>query len=231
MHRRALVVTALVTALVLTAVTAAFAVQALTASVSKPVITYRMPTRLSIVAAEKAESTITVEYRYAGAVDWTKFRSIPASRAAETTSYALMVKPKMNAEYRAVQDATESNAVAVSVKARLSKPVVRATVKAGKTVTIKGYIWPGHEVGSKAVTVKAYRPEVVWVKGHRRVKWMADPSATLEAEMVTKNRWKVTWAPTADDKGLWMFKASHEDEGHVASMSRGKIVRVRVPKH
>ena len=186
MHKRATAVAALAVALVLTAVTAAFAVQALTASVSKPMITYRHPTRLSIVAGEKAEMAIKVECRYIGETEWTEVRLIPAYRAAETASYAMMVKPKMNAEYRAVQDAVESNAVAVSVKARLSKPVVRATVKAGKTVTIKGYIWPGHEVGSKAVVLKAYRPEVAWVKGHRKVKWMVDPSASIETEMVTE---------------------------------------------
>ena len=54
--------------------------------------------------------------------------------------------------------------MAVSVKAKMTEADRPRIGRAGKALTIKGYIWPGHEKGSKAVVLKAYRQEVTTAK-------------------------------------------------------------------
>ena len=160
------------------------------------------------------------------ATEWTRFRSIPAARAAK--SRELRDDGQAEDERRVPRGPgcrREQRRGCIGQGQAPSKPIVRASGgKRARQLTIKGYIWPGHAVGTKAIVLNAYRPGgPVWTKkGHRRVKWMADlEPPRSRPRMVTKNRVEGHLdADGADDKGLWMFKAAHEDEGHVAFRCR-----------
>jgi hypothetical protein len=201
------------------------------------VVTYGYPVHVKVTVPAGATTTATVQYRYAGG-EWISARpSIAASRAAESTVVAnVTFKPKWNFEVRAVQGSLESSVATGGVRAKLhinSKGAVRHDT----TVTVSGSIAPTHPVDALAVQVAVYKLEVRMVaqKNDKSSRGKLKPTIVpvLVGEYdgkVTKNsggisHWKASVPFGA--KGVYMVKAIHQDDGHLASASRTLTVKVR----
>lgn len=223
MRRRSSFVLAALLAIVLLATTAAYAVQVLTVTPSTTSIVYRSPLKLTIASTEMTFSPIALQMRYPGE-DWKTIRTVSASRALEATSFPFNVKPRGNAEFKAVQGGVESSVATVSVKALLKRPVLRRTVKAGRSVRIQGWIYPRHAKGTE-ITVQTYR--------YSSVSGAYEPAGTITGVVtshrkgVQASKWVYTWRTATDDKGKWRFVATHEDVMHAPSMSPTARITVR----
>jgi len=172
--------------------------------------------------AELIAEPILVQRRYPDG-EFKVVRTISASAAIEATSFVVPVRPEGTAGFRAVQGSVESSVTTVTVKARLSKPVVSTRVKVGRATVVKGFIWPRHAKGSQPVTLNLY--------------WRANPSdewqlkSTVEPAIVGRvafgAKWSYRWTPGEGDRGWWKLTASHADAMHEANTSRPKFLRVR----
>lgn len=228
MTRRTKVVigAALATCLLLGTAAAAFAAPMLSLSPTRSVVTYPQPTWLKVSAADEGvavPTTVTVQYLPVGATAWKNFRTLPASRTAEGT-VTVSVAPywlKKTTAFRAIAEGLESEIATVSVKARLSAPVVPAKVKAGRRVTVKGFIWPRHAVGSRPVEVKFWK----WESGQWTYKGSVHPK--IVGKNGDRSKWQFTRYVGSKAKGKWRIQVSHEDAEHVASTSKFTYVRVR----
>jgi hypothetical protein len=205
---------------------AAIAAPMLSLSATRTVVTYPQPTWLKINAADEGAAvptTVTVQYLPVGATEWKTLRTVAASRTAEGT-VTVPVSPyrlRKTTAFKAVAEGLESEVVTVSVKARLSAPVVPAKVKAGRHVTVKGLIWPRHAVGSRPVTVKFWK----WENGDWVYKGAVHPR--IVGKYDDRSKWQFTRHVHAHDKGKWRIQVSHEDADHVESTSRFTYVKVR----
>ncbi len=217
---------ALAAMLLLTGVAAAFAVTTLTLSATKTEITYPQATWLKLRASDGEASTattVTVQIRPVGAADWKPYRTVVASRTGEGT-VTIPVAPyrlTSNTGFRAIAEGLESEVVTVSVKARLSAPVAPLRVVHGRRVTVQGFIWPAHKLGTRPVKVRVWKWESgAWVaKGHLHPK--------IVGRRYDRSRWAFTrWVGKAD-KGTWRLQVSHEDEKHAFSKSPFTYMRVR----
>jgi len=206
--------------------TAAVAAPTLSLSATRSVVTYPQPTWLKVVAADEGSAvpaTVTVQYLPVGATEWKRLRTVAASHTAEGT-VTVPIAPyrlKRTTAFRATAEGLESEVVTVSVKARLSAPVVPARVKAGRRVTVKGFIWPRHAAGSRPVTVSFWK----WEGGSWVYKGAVHPRIVGSRD--DRSKWQFTRRAHAHDKGKWRIQVSHEDAGHVASTSRFTYLRVR----
>jgi len=222
MRRRSVSLALAMLTILLLATTVAPAEQVLTLTASKPAITYLEPLFLTITPAELIAAPILVQRRYPDG-EFKVVRTISASAAIEATSFVVPVRPEGTAGFRAVQGSVESSVTTVTVKARLSKPVVSTRVKVGRATVVKGFIWPRHAKGSQPVTLNLY--------------WRANPSdewqlkSTVEPAIVGRvafgAKWSYRWTPGEGDRGWWKLTASHADAMHEANTSRPKFLRVR----
>ncbi|TLM78823.1 MAG: hypothetical protein FDZ75_09000, partial [Actinobacteria bacterium] len=207
MRRRSLLFISVVCVVALAAA-AAVAAPTLSIKASKSVITYREPLKLTVSASETTATTTTVQYLYAGTVDWKVLRTFTASQSAAATQLVIgNARPTGNVSYKAVRGSLESTIATVAVKARLAGPVMPRVVKANRAVLISGHIWPRHAMGSKPIVLVGSRYDLgtnAWV-----------PKVTLMPTIVAKHdessKWTISWTPSGADKGLWKFEASHED--------------------
>ncbi|NTU72029.1 MAG: hypothetical protein HGB10_09465 [Coriobacteriia bacterium] len=168
-------------------------------------------------------TTLTIQYRPIGTETWKKFRSISASRTASgpTTVTVTPATLKSITGFRVIAEGLESEVSTVSVKARLTAPVMRSSVKRTNWVTIKGQIFPRHAVGSHPVTVTLWKK----VGGD----WVEQ--ATFQPAIVGRtpdgSKWQTRYWFGAYDKGSYRLQVSHEDLKHAASVSHFKYMRVR----
>ena len=208
--------------------TAAVAIAApiLSLTATRDVVTYPQPTWLKVNASDEGASvatTGTIQYLPIGATEWKKLRTVAASRTAEGT-VTVPVAPywlKSTTAFKATAEGLESEVVTVSVRARLSAPIAPRTVKAGRHVTIRGFIWPRHAAGSRPVEVKFWK----WESGDWVYKGSAHPK--IVRRWGDGSKWQFTRHVHGADKGKWRMQVYHEDAKHVASMSRFGYVRVR----
>ena len=213
--------------MLLATVAMAFAVPMLSLTATKSVVTYPHMTSLKLRAADgdtSTATTVTVQYRPVGAPDWKKFRTISASRTGEGT-VTIAVPPtflKSTTGFRAIAtEGLESSVVTVTVKAKLSKAIAPATIRGRRCVTVRGFIWPAHAVGTRPVTVKVWK----WENGA----WVL--KARLHPKIVGKHGDRSMWAFTKKvskaDKGKWRLQVSHVDAKHACSRSAYSYLRVK----
>jgi len=204
----------------------AFAAPALSLTSTRATVTYPQPTWLKLVSADGTVSvpaTVTIQYRAIGTDAWKNLRTIAASRTAEGT-VTVPVAPyflKVITGFRAVADGLESDVTTVAVKARLSAAKAPMTINRRHRVTVKGFIWPRHSVGSRPVDVKVWKWEGgAWVE-----------KATIHPKIVAKtadgSKWRFTRYVHANDKGKYRLRVSHEDTKHAASASAYSYIRVK----
>ncbi len=223
---RVLVGASLAALMLLATAATAIAAPMLSLSATRSVVTYPQPTWLKLNASDNGASvatTVAVEYQPIGATEWKRFRTISASRTAEGT-VTVPVAPywlKGTTAFRAVAQGLESETVNVSVKARLSAPIAPRTIKAGRRVTVRGFIWPRHAVGSRPVVVKLWK----WESGRWVYKGHVHPK--IVRRYGDGSKWQFTKKVHGHDKGKWRVRVYHEDQKHVASASRFAYFRVR----
>lgn len=217
---------ALVAAMVLGTAAVAFAAPALTLTSTRSTVTYPQPTWLKLVSADGAVSvpaTVTIQFRRIGSETWTNYRQIAATRTAEGT-VTVPVAPfflRSITGFRAVAEGLESDVTTVSVKARLSAPKAPMSVRARRHVTVKGFIWPRHAVGTRPVAVTVWK----WERGGWVEKGVVHPK--IVGKTTDGSKWQFTRWVGRNDKGKWRLQVSHEDYKHAASTSRYSYVRVR----
>jgi len=223
---RLLIGASLVAAMVLGTVAVAYAAPVLTLTPTKAAVTYPQPTWLKLVSADgtaAVATTVTIQYRSIGSDTWKKLRTVSAARTGEGT-VTVPVSPKILSSitgFRAIAEGLESEVTTVAVKARLSAAIAPGSVKAGRSFTMKGFIWPRHAVGSTPVEVNLWKWEDgVWV--------LKD---TLHPRVVGKttdgSKWQAAYRFQTSDKGKWRVQVSHEDMKHAASTSKFSFIRVR----
>ena len=228
MNRRfkPLLFVALIAAMVLGTAAVAIAAPALTLSSTRASVTYPQPTWLKLVAADNGvavATTVTIQYRPIGTDVWKKLKTVSAKRAGEGT-VTVPVSPyrlKSITGFRAIAEGLESDVTTVAVKARLSAPITRSSGKAGRAVSVRGFIWPRHAKGSHPVVVTLWKWE-----GHAWVE-MGTVLPAVYGHSKESSKWKFTRIFAAGDKGKWRMQVSHEDEKHAASTSRYSYIRVR----
>jgi len=212
--------------LVFATAAAAFAAPTLSLSATRDVVTYPQPTWLKVVAADSGSPVpmvVTVQYRPIGTTEWLRLRTLTASQTAEGTVTVPVSPNRLRSitAFRAVATSLESEVSTVSVKARLSAAIAPRTVRAGRFVTVRGFIWPRHAAGSRPVEVKFEKWEGgAWVE-----------KGTLHPKIVRQygdsSKWQFRMKAHGEDKGKWRIRVYHEDMKHIASMSKYSYVRVR----
>ncbi len=193
MNRRfkALLFVALIAATVLGTAAVAIAAPALTLSSTRASVTYPQPTWLKLVAADNGvavATTVTIQYRPIGTDVWKKLKTVSAKRAGEGT-VTVPVSPyrlKSITGFRAIAEGLESDVTTVAVKARLSAPITRSSGKAGRVVSVRGFIWPRHAKGSHPVVVTLWKWE-----GHAWVE-MGTVLPAVYGHSKESSKWKFT---------------------------------------
>lgn len=224
--KRLLVGLSLAALMVFATAATALGAPVLSLSATRDVVTYPQPTWLKVAATDGGVSvptTVTVQYRALGGTTWKSLRTLSAEQAAEGT-LTVPVSPsrlKVNTEFRAIAEGLESSIVNVSVKARLSRAIAPKKTKAGRSIKVRGFIWPRHAAGSRPVDVKVWK----WEDGE----WVQ--KATVKPKIVRKygdsSKWQFKVRTKAADKGKWRVRVYHEDAGHIASESKYSYFKVR----
>lgn len=237
-HRTAVAAVALALTLVLAVAGIAVAAQSLTTTVSREAVIFPHITKVTVTQAEKIESTISVYWRYVTTDTAVLLRSLPASRAAETTSMTLPFKPYGTVKVWSEQDGVRSPEVTVTVKAAVYGPRMPRSIRVplrGRRTTIRatGLIKPAHPVGTAAVTVKAYKlVGATVVRGKLKGGTFAEMASyegtiTSSTPRLGTAKWAFDFSPAAADRGVWKFVAYHEDEAHARWTAKPVIVYVR----
>lgn len=181
-------------------------------------VVYPRPAHLTITVPSAVEETITVEVRPVGG-DWRLFKSIPATEAALATTFTVNPKLRMTSGIRATQGALVSDVVTVSVQAKLTATRV---VRHRSTYRVYGIVSPGHIAGT---TIGVH----VWKKTGKGASVVLTPLPDIEGQVYRGNAqvavWRAAFVPP--EKGVYVVRAFHEDEGHVLSVSKTRTFRAK----
>lgn len=194
-------------------------------------VTYPEPVHLTVRWTEPVATPIDIQVRYAGG-DWRTFRTISASRAAESTRPALipLTKPPAAYEVRAVQGSLESSVATGAVRVKLHAYAAKGSYSSREsTITVRGSMMPTHTVGA-AVSVKVWKVSVKRPpRGHGRPALVRELVGEY-AGAVDRNSGGTSFIRAAIPmlpKGIYEARAYHEDAAHAPSASRAFSFRVR----
>jgi hypothetical protein len=135
----------------------------------------------------------------------------------------------MTTAYEAVVGDVVSAPATVTVAAKLSKPVLPASIHRRRAVTVKGTMSPREIDGT--VTVSFYHIETVLKKNakgkvRKSTEWVLHSS--VDVALTSKNSqtstWSLRWKPT--ELGYWKIVVAHEDAAYARS-SMSTLTRVR----
>jgi len=223
---RALVGILVVTAMLLGAVAIAQGATTLTLTSTRSSVVYPQMTWLKLLSADgtmPVAARVMIQYRPIGTATWRNLRAISASRTAEGT-VTIPVGPvilRSITGFRAVATGLESEVTTVAVKARLSRPVAPRVIRAKRYVTVRGFIWPRHAVGTRPVEVTVWKWDgTTWVE-------MAKLHPKIVGRVLNGAKWQFKRWVSADDVGRWRLQVSHEDTAHAASVSPFGYIKVK----
>jgi hypothetical protein len=216
--RRFMTVVVVAVAIAALAATAFATVGTLTLTASKLVVTYPHTAKLTINTPEALEATITIQARPVDG-DWSDVKSIPATRAAQGTTFTVAPKLAVTSGVKAIQNGIESEVVTIGVKASLNS--LQVNHKKGHVWLVKGSIMPAHAKGTP-VTIKVWQKSVTG-KGKHHVTTltpMDDLTALVYKTRHNASSFDVRFTPPT--RGSYVFQAVHSDADHIESFSKDK---------
>lgn len=212
MRRKILIAAVLSVVLVLSAAGVAMALDGLTLTASPTTVTYPHRALLTLESTPTA-TTATVYAMPVGASDWTT--------VSTTVTSTLSVKPRVTTVYKAVAEGVESLPVTVTVKARLTHPVLPSVFRHGREVRVRGTMSPSET--SATVTVTYFKLQTTYKylgKGRYRklTTWdqFGDP-VVLNLHRVSRSvsTWKTRFKSA--EPGRFKVVVVHEDLAHAKS--------------
>ncbi len=157
--------------------------------------------------------------------DGRSFRDTGARRVTDASGrFAFAVRPSSKRFYRmSFTGATglrssRTGVVAITPKARLSRPSAPISVLRRQRFTVRGYLSPRHRSGAYVVKLYCYRLEgKTWVlRSSKRVRVSNSGSAS-----------KYSARLALPSRGSWRIRAYHADSGHASSWSSVRSIKVR----